>query len=225
MLRRVMGGLVLTAALAGTAAAQTVVGPMGGLGITKFSGADADISGDTLKTRTGFVIGGFATFPLGQYFAIEPQVFWVQKGANYAFGADGGGNGGTVERSIPDPGIGIKLGYLEIPVLLKAQYVSEGSTRIAPNIFVGPAIAFKTSCNLTAVNAGNEVSSECDVAGTLIKGTDFLIAFGAGIDIGPVALQGRYDLGLGTIDNSTVPDDVKNSGWLFTAGFRIPIGQ
>jgi hypothetical protein len=45
------------------------------------------------------------------------------------------------------------------------------------------------------------------------------------VDIGPVAVQGRYDLGLTKVEDETPAADVKTSAWIFTAGFRLPIGS
>ena len=58
-----------------------------------------------------------------------------------------------------------------------------------------------------------------------MKSTDFVLAFGGGLDVGPVALQVRYDLGLSKIFDATPQPDVKTEAWLITAGFRLPLGR
>jgi hypothetical protein len=181
------------------------VGPMAGVSFAKFHGSDV---GDQ-KTRTGFAAGGFAELAFHPNFALELQGLYVQKGAK----AEADGIEGT-----------FVLDYIEIPLLLKAIYVVEGTTRIAPNVFLGPAVGFKTRCKVKATSGGSTDEETCDNLALDIKSTDFSVVFGAGVDLGPVAVQGRYDLGLNKLQDVSPEVDVKTSAWIFTAGFRLPIG-
>ena len=196
-------GLVVVPA---TAAGQNAfyLGPMGGVSFAKFHGSDVGAQ----KTRTGFVGGGFAGLELGRYAAVELQAFYVQKGAK----ADVEGIDGS-----------FKLDYVEIPLLLKGLYPIEGRIRVVPNLFIGPAVAFKAKCELEATSAGTTQSLSCSDAALDIKGTDFSAVFGGGVDIGPVAVQGRYDLGLVKILDVSGAPNTKTSAWIFTAGLRVPM--
>lgn len=205
----VLGLLVAGLTLPSAAAGQNTitVGPMAGVSFAKLHGSDV---GSGQKTRTGFAGGGFLELGLHQNTAIELQALYVQKGAK----ADVEGITGT-----------FKLDYIEIPLLFKARYVNEGSTRIAPNVFVGPAVSFKTHCSISATSGGTSVEESCDQIGAAFKSTDFSVLFGAGVDVGPVAIQGRYDLGLTKIEDVSPPANVKTSAWIVTAGFRVPVGS
>jgi len=46
--------------------------------------------------------------------------------------------------------------------------------------------------------------------------------FGAGLEFGRLSLQGRYDMGLGSVADADGVD-VKNSGWLITLGYGFRV--
>jgi hypothetical protein len=184
---------------------------MGGLALGNLHGADVTaFVGVGTQSRTAFAAGAFATFGLGRNFAIEPQVLYVEKGTK----ASAGGVTAT-----------LKLNYVEVPLLLKAVFPLAGSTRVAPNIFAGPAIAFRTTCNIKASNGSITAEQSCSDAALPVKSTDFILAFGGGLDVGPIALQVRYDFGLSKIGDVSQAADIKTQAWLLTAGFSIPIGR
>ena len=200
---------VLSAHPAGAQKPSSSFGPMGGLALGNLHGADVEaFVGVGTQSRTAFAAGAFATFGIAKNFAIEPQVLYVSKGA---------------KASASGVTAAIKLNYVEVPLLLKAVFPLEGSTRIALNLFAGPAIAFRTTCNIKASGGGVTLEQTCSDAGLPVKSTDFMLAFGGGMDVGPVALQVRYDLGLSKLGDVSQAADIKTNAWLFTGGFRIPI--
>lgn len=194
----------LVPVLAAPAAAQVPVqyGVMAGASFANFRGADAGNS----KTRTGFAAGAFLRFHTG-IFAIEPQALYVQKGAKADIGTSGSGT--------------FKLDYLEVPVLVKVM-ISTADAALTPNIFAGPAIAFKANCQLKGDNgSGSSVQTSCSNAGVPVKSTDFSLVLGAGLDVRRLSFQGRYDLGLTKIDDSAAGADIKNGAFLITVGFSF----
>ena len=212
MRRWTLGTAVLSLIMFGAApaAAQVPVtfGPMGGVSFMTLSGEDADdfgeFGGDVDKgNRVGFAAGAFARFDMGGW-AIEPQLLYIQKGAKYTASQDG------VEGSA-----NIELSYIQIPVLLKWQFGTPAA-KVRPSIFAGPAIGFKSSCSVSVEIDGEDFGSE-DCGDDAIKGTDFTGVFGAGLDFGRWALQGRYDMGFSSIAEGDA--DVKNSGFLVTLGY------
>jgi len=58
-----------------------------------------------------------------------------------------------------------------------------------------------------------------------MRHTDALLVFGGGLNVGPVALFVRYDLGLTKLIVQGTPQDVKTEAWLMSAGFRLPVGK
>ena len=195
------------------------VGPLAGVARSSWRGADV---GPLPGIRTGFVGGGFFTLRIGKYFAVEPQVLYVQKGTDFPD---------------PPPDVSYTQDYVEIPLLITGRYPLAGSLRFAPTIFAGPAVAFQTSCTFTSgggtfpggayipVN-GARCDSILAQNGSSIRHTDALLVFGGGFDVGPLALLARYDLGLTRLFVSRMtPLDMKTQAWLVSAGYRLRVGK
>jgi hypothetical protein len=198
------------------------VGPMAGAAIASWRGADTR---GGAGARTSFVGGGFVTIGIGKYFALEPQVLYVQKGTELT------GSGVTVTY---------KQDYVEIPLLITGKYPL-GPMGFAPTIFAGPAVAFQTSCRFSSTGTsgpGYQVfpvsDAMCDSllaaghAGSM-RHTDALLVLGGGFNVGPLALLARYDLGLTRFFVQTPslrpPLDIETKAWLVSAGFRLPLGK
>jgi hypothetical protein len=221
-MRRWSLGTALLAAFAFGAAplaaqSSVTVGPMAGVGFSSFSGDDADLfseDGFSLDkgSRTGLAVGGFAEFEFGSNFAIEPQLLYMQKGARYNGEVDFG-------EGSEDVSAGVDLDYIQLPVLFKAELRKPDNT-LTPSVFVGPAFGFQIGCSLTAEGGGEEASEDCP--DDTFKGTDFSLVFGAGLEFNRFSLQGRYDMGLGSV--ADVDDvDVKNGGFLVTLGYAFRV--
>ncbi len=195
--------LVLGAAPAASAQSSFQYGVLAGVALADFHGADV---GNT-SSRTGFVVGGFGRFKASDILAIEPQVIYVQKGAE----ADAGsGLIGT-----------FKVDYIEVPVLLTAQFPVANDNRIRPSVFAGPAVSFKVHCAINVRNGSNSVEDSCADAGANVKGTDFSAVFGAGLEVRAIGFQLRYDLGLPKIVDTSPQPDIKTQAWIFTVSFRF----
>jgi hypothetical protein len=203
-------------ALPAAAQSPISIGPMAGVSFYTFTGNDADIYGTDLGanfskgSRVGFIGGGFAEFEFGKVFAIEPQVLYVQKGAKYDVQlTDGSGSASAT----------LKLDYIQVPLLFKAEY-REAGRDYAPSLFVGPAIAFKTSCKITASAAGQSASEDC--ATDTVNSTDFSLIFGLGFELSKFVLQARYDLGLTNVPQESGVD-LKNGGFAITLGYGFAL--
>jgi len=188
--------------------AQTTLGVKGGINIATVDTNVSDIS-DLVDSKTGFVGGGFVTLGLGSLFALQPELLYSQKG----FQVDEFGE--TVK---------FNANYIEIPVLLKAQFKL---AMLRPAVYAGPVLSFETSCSLSAL----EVSVDCDdeTAGVGERKTNERGAvFGANLDfiLGSITLilDGRYQLGLTNLDDDPDSDDsVKNNVWQIMAGVGFGI--
>ena len=180
--------LILILAFAVTANAEvTTYGIKGGLAMAKMTGDDTD----DLKTKTGFMIGGFAAIPLSPSLSIQPEAYYVQKGAKFD-------DAGTDVK--------IKFDYLDIPVLLKYTVAGESAT---PYFLFGPSLGFNMSAKVDDVDIKDNVSS-----------TDFGLVFGLGVNIQKFLLEVRYNLGLTDIDEYP-DSNVKNSVIGILAGYTF----
>jgi len=190
----------------------TGYGLKAGVNMANFSGDDVDIEGADKKMRLGFSAGGFVTYSISEMFALQPEVFYTMKGAKY---------------EAEDGDVTFKYDYLEIPVLAKVTIPTEGN--IAPNLFIGPALAINLSAKAKAdVDIGGyEAGVELDVK-DWTKSTDFGLVFGAGVDIGmphsAITVDGRYVLGLATTheaEEGEEEEDIKNGVISFMVGYTF----
>jgi hypothetical protein len=182
-----------------TASENFHAGVRGGLNIANVS-ADPDDE-ELADSRNGLALGGFVAFPLTPMFAVQPEALFMMKGDS----EEAEGVKGT-----------IKLNYIEVPVLAKLNFLSEGPAR--PSIFAGPTVGFNTTAKLKLEGSegGVDVSGETDVKDET-KSVDFGVVFGGGLDM-PVGQSGqmvgldvRYTLGLTDInDDPTDTTEIKN---------------
>ncbi len=105
-----------------------------GLSYGKASVSASGISVD-LDYRTGFKIGGFAEFPVNEYLSIQPEILYVQKGA---------------ELNVPSYGNEKdRVHMLEVPVLAKVNIPIEASP-VKPFFYAGPFAGIKLGSHYEA---------------------------------------------------------------------------
>ena len=196
--------VLLVAFVASPGLAQKLsAGVRGGISI-------ANVRGDSIEgtsSKIGFVGGAFLGVDLHEYFRIQFEGQYVQKGA---------------EEEEMGVTVKTKLDYIEFMVPFTLTIPMENSP-IAPRLYAGPALGIEASCSLSGEEGGIEVDVDCDdpLLEDLIetKSTDFSVFFGGGVDIavgsGAITLDVLYDLGLSSIDDTPGEDfDVKNKNLL-----------
>ena len=180
-MRHRLASLVLIGSLVAlsSAAAQksTTVGPVVGLNISTFGGADAEDA----ESRTAFLFGGFAAFELGPKFLLEPSLLYTQKGADV---------------DIEDARGTIKLTYVQVPLLGRYR-LSSGKT--VPNLIFGPSVAFKTGCKASGSAGPVEINVDCSEAEVPIASSDFSFIGGVGLEVSNLMVSLRYDYGLSAV--------------------------
>ena len=169
-----------------------------------------DFLGEDLISKLGFSAGVFITFNITEMFAIQPEVLYTMKGAKYEeeiFGE-------TLK-------FWVNLTYLEIPLLAKIIVPTQGIVK--PCLFAGPALAIKLSGKAKAEYAGETEEENIED----MKGTDFGLVIGAGLDfglgapgMGKLTVDIRYSLGLSTISDFE-DEDVKNGVFSLMIGFSF----
>jgi hypothetical protein len=176
------------------------LGIKGGMNMSNFTG-DSLTNPESL---TGIAIGGYATIGLLPNIAIQPEVFYSQKGCKES----GDYLGTPIELTT-------RINYLEIPVLAKISF----GAIVKPYILAGPYFATMIGATQEVTVSGVSVSGDID---DFVKSSDMGLTFGAGVQT-PVklSLEARYSMGLNSIDDSGWDIDIKNSNISLLVGFAL----
>lgn len=191
---------VLVCLLAVPAAAQnTSAGIQAGASLANLGG---DLSGD-LDSNLGFGVGAFFALDLSEYFRLQFQGQYVQKGAK-------------------DSDFDEKINMHYIELLIPLTLTIPMDSPIEPRLYAGPAIGLNMRCNFA-----NGQSVDCkDITSSI----DYGIFFGAGTDYmvgsGAIMLDVWYNKGLANVNDDTDSDtfSVKTQTWQFMAGYRFFLG-
>lgn len=184
------------------AAQERHYGIKGGAGAYEISSEIGDMSA-TSDPKIGFEAGIFGDFPINEILSIQPEVVFVQKGGE---NEDSNDFSGTPS---------VTLNYVDVPLLLKINAPLDGN--IKPYIFGGPY-------------AGYLVEASSNMEGNNVDLTEYLAEFhygvkmGLGVNIGPVVIDARYDLGLADLYAENEEFDEFGEFKLTTAGFVLAIG-
>lgn len=177
-----------------------------------------DLGDAKLKMNTSFHVGGIVEYSLAETFSIESGLLLSEKGTKEEYSLSLG--------SVTITGAGtISPLYLEIPI--NALYkVDLGSAKL--HLFAGPYIGIgiggKAKIEYTATGLPSDVTlsslgiedESADIKfGTEddsdLKGTDFGLNIGAGIEIKNLLVRAQYGLGLSNLDPKGLSvNDTKN---------------
>ena len=201
-------------ALVGTAQAQLSAGVKAGVDLANLGGDAEELLEVNLSSKLGFSAGAFLGVDLHEYFRLQFEVQYVQKGAKAEEG-----------------GVDIKfnLDYVEFMVPLTLLIPVEGA--VAPRIYAGPALGLEVSCKFSGDEGGVSIDIDCADAGVDTKSIDYGVFFGAGVDFaigsGAIMLDVLYNLGLSNINDTAGTTDMtaKNTNIQFLAGYRFFFGS
>lgn len=157
--------------------------------------------------RLGPVAGVWVRLPSSKRFSWQVEGLFSEKGVKFkapAIGVDSAD---------------IRLRYLEIPVLARADF---GAAGLAARAYVvgGAAPAVKLSARTSATSEGRKESR--DIADE-IYALDIGLVAGFGLEFGRALIEARYTHGLRHIntDDNGDGDRIKNRVFSVTAGFRF----
>lgn len=183
-----------------------MTGLTAGFNLSRFGGED--VADATTDGRVGLAVGFFGSFALSEALALQPEILFIQKGADFLYQ--------------DETGAAIRLDYVQIPVLFRARF-SAGDGKAVPFVTAGPAIAFRIGCDAGVNSTGGFVSQECDaLTPTGVASTDFSGLVGAGVEVGNLIVSVRYDYSFTKLHLTATADQVYNRGFAFMAayGFR-----
>jgi hypothetical protein len=167
---------------------------------------ELDEPGANTALRVGYAAGGFLAIRFGGGFSIQPEVLFTQKGVKI-----------EVSESGATGDFKYKADYLDIPVLARLTF----GKGIRGYVFAGPSFDIKLNAKMSIGFLGE--SEEQDVSDD-VEDFEFALAFGGGIELGPLLLEARWSEGLTNIakaDAGEPVSDVKTRTFLLLAGFRF----
>lgn len=200
-------------------------GVLAGLSLAELTD-DFGLVGIKSQRRLGAQAALYMLVPVGNRLALQPELHYVQKGASYTVLNDG--------DEIP---IGaefkLKLGYFEVPILLRLDLADPAST-LRPFLVGGPSAAFRSSCSMEIRSDGFSMSTTCgdmiDNPGSdedPVKKLDYGVVVGGGFAFRalgvPASIQARYSRGLSTLAREPDADTgkTKNSVIAFLVGLSF----
>jgi hypothetical protein len=225
MKKVLLTGSLLFAILFG-ASAQTYLVPKAGLTISTFVPAD---NKENVSSMAGFSGGVGVNLTLNEKFSVQPELLFIQKGANYEFEQPIGD--GILETVSTD----VRVNYLELPVLAKYTF---GNGKLKYFINVGPALSYglggKTDYSLK-YTLGNETVYRETAEGSVNFGdypaespaqdvyfqkrVDVSVQAGGGLIIyDKILIDIRYGHGFIKLDDEAQP---KNRSVQFTVGVPL----
>ncbi|GAB4041134.1 porin family protein [Spirosoma jeollabukense] len=185
---------------------RTRVGIKGGLNASSLYYDSQGVSNK--NERIGFHLGVFAQAPIGEFFAIQPELLYMTKGASGTYNVNAINFNGKNT---------FKLNYAELPVL--ATFKLGQSVEIQ----AGPYVSYLLNSN---VNSNNDFGSGSSAINRdNFNKVDYGIAGGLNLYFGKAFIGARYEQGLKQIASSgaakTLLGNAKNGVGLLSVGFSL----
>lgn len=156
--------------------------------------------------RIGFHAGVFTQVPVGEFFAIQPELLYVNKGASADYDIVGFTGRNT-----------FKLNYAELPVLATFKLGQ------AVELQAGPYVAYLLNSDLTS--NGDFGTGRGAINRDNFNKLDYGIAGGLNVYFGKAFIGARYEQGLQRIANSgaaqSILGNAKNGVALLSVGFSL----
>jgi hypothetical protein len=198
-----IGALTLNSSNA-VAQGRTRVGIKGGLNASSLFYDSQGVSNK--NERIGFHLGVFAQAPIGEFFAIQPELLYMTKGASATYNVLGFNGKNT-----------FKLNYAELPVL--ATFKLGQSVELQ----AGPYVSYLLNSNVNS--NGDFGSGSSAINRDNFNKVDYGIAGGLNLYFGKAFIGARYEQGFKQIATSgaaqTLLGNAKNGVGLLSVGFSI----
>ncbi len=196
---------LLLLATAGTATAQNF-GVRAGVVSSNVNFIIEDSNVDIKPDRaTNLAIGLFVELPFGENLAIQPELNYLGRGANFDDTAFGGSE--------------LRLSYLDLGALVKLRLNADAP--VGFYLGAGPFLGYAVS--------GKEGDRDINFDEDGYKRTDFSLAGAAGVTFGSSLRffgEFRYSYGLSNLDDEGDADfKLRNNAILLTGGVMVPLGN
>lgn len=155
----------------------TEFGVKGGFNMSNFLSDDDEATDENILY--GFNAGVYATLPISNFVAIQPEVLFTTRGSELEYDTDLG-SGNTK----------FKLNYIEVPLLVRVNITKNF------NLQAGGYASYLVSSKVTGDGA---VDFEEEIDTDDLNKFDAGIVAGVGVDFSPISIGVRYNYGLTTI--------------------------
>lgn len=156
----------------------------------------------------GFNAGVYATLPISDFVAIQPEILFTTKGSELKYNND-----------VTSGNAKFKLNYIEVPLLVRVNITKNF------NVHAGGYASYLVSSKVTG--SGDFDFNE-DVDTDDLNKFDAGIAAGVGVDFNPISIGLRYNYGLTTIGkertvlgNTYTFPDAKNSNLTLYLSYKL----
>ena len=169
----------------------------------------ATVYGDEVvdeEWRKSFLVGGAMSWhPEGSRLGLESGAIYLSKGVNFGGGRD-------------DGQAGLKLSYVEIPLLLRIRLSSDGGG-VVPVLLLGSSLGINVGCQLEGSSEDVSFEIDCDAPeledALDVNSLDAGLSGGAALEFTvsgrALSLSARYTRGLTDVADSAVSAPIRNS--------------
>lgn len=161
------------------------------------------------KAKWGFHAGIWAKVPIGEFFAIQPELLWSSKGTTLAS-----------YNNIPftqDGQIRFNLNYVDLPVL--------ASLTLGPiSLQAGPYISYLVNANVKNLREDMTTGTAVDLDRSDFYSVDYGLSGGIALDIKGFQLGARYNHGLREVGKSDIAGQLTTNSKNAVAQVFVAIG-
>jgi hypothetical protein len=185
---------------------NTEFGVKGGFNMSNLYNSGDDV--DDNNILYGFNAGVYATLPISDFIAIQPEVLFTTKGAELEY------NNALVSGNAK-----FKLNYIEVPLLVRVNITKNF------NVHAGGYASYLVS---SKVKGNGDFDFDEDIDTNDLNKFDAGLSAGVGVDFSPLSIGVRYNYGLTTVGKErtvagttyTFPD-AKNSNLSIYLSYKL----
>lgn len=185
---------------------NTEFGVKGGFNMSNLYSNDADDE----NILYGFNAGLYATLPISDFIAIQPEILFTTKGSKLDYNDFLGTGSGSAK---------FKLSYIEVPLLVRVNITKNF------NVHAGGYASYLVS---SKVSGEGDINFNQDIDTDDLNKFDAGLSAGVGVDFNPLSVGLRYNYGLTTIGKErtvagttyTFPD-AKNSNLTLYLSYKL----
>ncbi len=182
----------------------TEFGVKGGFNMSNLYQSEADDN----NVIYGFNAGVYATLPISDFIAIQPEILYTTKGAELDY------NNAFLQGNAK-----FKLNYIEVPLLVRVNITKNF------NVQAGGYASYLVSSKVTG---DGDINFDDTVDTDDLNKFDAGLAAGVGVDFNPISIGLRYNYGLTTVGKErtvagttyTFPD-AKNSNLTLYLSYKL----